>query len=265
MASSFVRPQPFGAAVEAAIQKHAVEMHPQEACGVVTAQGYVRCANVADDPLKNFAISEEELALHRPIFAIVHSHPGGSLTPSELDQQRQIDGDLIWGICAVHHDPVDGLTPLPVLWWGDGVWQDHDLPPLIARPFRWGPTGTDGAGDCFSLARDYYQLHHGFLMDEVARASGFWRRGADPYGTRWKSAGFEKIELTDMQPGDAVFLCIRADVPNHAAIFLGEGGLILHHLENHLSYREPLARWTNSVRLALRPPRPRLEGAPAIA
>jgi len=49
--------------VRAAIEAHAIEAYPNEACGLVVlpdsggSLAYLRCANMADDPLKNFRIS----------------------------------------------------------------------------------------------------------------------------------------------------------------------------------------------------------------
>lgn len=260
------RIQPFGAAVEDAIQQAALDAYPLECCGVVTPSGFKPLPNRAEHPDQDFLISQaEQDALGEPILAVAHSHPSGDVTPSELDQQRQIDSAVPWAICPVHLDSHSGPEAGPMLWWGDSVWVNHPRPRLMQRAFRWGPTGTDGAGDCFALARDYYALHHGLMLPEVARKEAFWRHGENHFGLQWQRSGFKRISLDDIEPGDALLIPFRADVPNHAAIYIGEGGLILHQVMNQLSRREPIGRWAALQPLVLRPPVPLIVGGPALA
>ncbi|MDM8925519.1 NlpC/P60 family protein, partial [Escherichia coli] len=43
--------------------------------------------------------------------------------------------------------------------------------------------------------------------------------------------------LTEAQPGDVLLCCFGSSVPNHAAIYCGDGEL-LHHIPEQLSKRE---------------------------
>ncbi|WP_137555509.1 NlpC/P60 family protein, partial [Escherichia coli] len=45
------------------------------------------------------------------------------------------------------------------------------------------------------------------------------------------------VALTEAQPGDVLLCCFGSSVPNHAAIYCGDGEL-LHHIPEQLSKRE---------------------------
>ncbi len=50
-------------------------------------------------------------------------------------------------------------------------------------------------------------------------------------------AGFVVVEPDDLLVGDVFLMQVNSEVPNHAAIYLGDG-LILHHLQGRLSSRD---------------------------
>ncbi|MCI3072884.1 C40 family peptidase, partial [Escherichia coli] len=62
--------------------------------------------------------------------------------------------------------------------------------------------------------------------------------------------GFYRVPLSSAQAGDILLCCFGASVPNHAAIYCGNGEL-LHHLPEQLSkrerYSEKWQRRTHSV------------------
>jgi cell wall-associated NlpC family hydrolase len=95
--------------------------------------------------------------------------------------------------------------------------------------------------DCWGLCRDWYARERGVDLPDPARRDGWWDDGStDLYGDDpMKAAGFEKIDLASIAAGDLILMQIRSRnlVPNHAAIYLGDG-LILHHLHGRLSSRD---------------------------
>jgi cell wall-associated NlpC family hydrolase len=50
-------------------------------------------------------------------------------------------------------------------------------------------------------------------------------------------AGFSPVDASDLQTGDCFLMQVASSVPNHAAVYLGDG-LILHHLQGRLSSRD---------------------------
>mgnify|MGYP003704446663 CR=1 FL=1 len=64
--------------------------------------------------------------------------------------------------------------------------------------------------------------------------------GQNLYLDNFGSAGFEalgSVQSEDMEVGDVLLMQVASPVPNHAAIYLGDG-LILHHLQGRLSSRD---------------------------
>jgi cell wall-associated NlpC family hydrolase len=230
-------PKNYGEAIFA-FRKDAEKRYPEEACGFITATGYVACPNVADNPLVDFAISPLlflRINATTPVLAIVHSHPKGMAAPTATDMRQQMATALPWGVCAV----TEGGSTEPV-WWGDAV----PKAPLLGRPF------VSGVWDCYSLCRDYY-AEKGLTLPDYPRDYQWWKAGGNLYDLNWEAEGFVDIPASEAREGDAFFLRIRSDVTNHAGIYLG-GGIALHHLQERLSAREGLNRWAPRVNRWLR-------------
>jgi cell wall-associated NlpC family hydrolase len=49
--------------------------------------------------------------------------------------------------------------------------------------------------------------------------------------------GQGRADLRNLLPGDCFLMQVASPVPNHAAVYLGDG-LILHHLQGRLSSRD---------------------------
>jgi cell wall-associated NlpC family hydrolase len=95
--------------------------------------------------------------------------------------------------------------------------------------------------DCWALCRDWYARERSVQLPDPDRRDGWWDDGhSDLYSdAAMAAAGFKKIAMDDLAAGDLILMQIRSDnlVPNHAAIYLGDG-LILHHLDGRLSSRD---------------------------
>lgn len=231
----------FDPAAIAAFRAHALEEHPREACGLVTSGGYARCVNLADDPTEAFEIHPEVLMEHAPVLAVCHSHTHAEAVPSAADMEGQLATGLPWGLCAT-----DGERVSEPWFWGAGV----APPPLLGREFRHGPSGSDGRGDCYALIRDWFHVERGIDLPEFARDREWWLAGGDLYRDGFAAAGFERVD-GDPRPGDVLLGQIRSPVPNHGAVYLGDG-LMLHHLEHRLSAREPVGGWRKHLTHVLR-------------
>ena len=213
------------------LKEHVLKEFPNEACGIITTRGrFIPCKNIHKDPL-NFFEMEDEVFTKYKIKAIIHSHPNGKLEPSAQDMQGQLDTDVEWGIVTT-----DGIEVSEVLYFG------KNTPDLIGREFKHGVT------DCYSLIRDWYKLEKDIELPEFPRSNNWWNEGENLYEEYAEEAGFRRLRGDETpQVGDVVLMAIASKVSNHGAILL-DGGLLLHHLTNRLSRREPAAPWRKMFR-----------------
>lgn len=220
---------------------HAAEDWPNEACGLVNAEGnYVRCVNRAANPLEDFEMSEKDYLAAGPKgpLAVLHSHTSipeenGAVRaplacPTEPDMVSQMETAIPWGITLCSEDSCSDP-----FWFGDQV----PRAPLLGRPFR------SGVWDCWSLIRDWYAVVANINLPDFPRSPNWWESGGDMY-MRFEEANFARVErgAVGALPGD-VFLCsVNAPVRNHGGVYIGDG-LLAHHLQGLLSGRAPAAQW----------------------
>lgn len=224
---------------QAIYEAHAVAEYPREACGlIVVAKGrerYLPCRNLAAKPGEHFRLDPDDYAKAEDageIVAIVHSHPDVAATPSEADRVGCEASGLPWLIVAVHGGKVAGRAHIEPCGY---------QAPLVGR--QW----SHGTLDCWALCRDWYARERGVELPSPPRADGWWDDGhSDLYAeAALEAVGFRTIgrggdlHTEHWQPGDLILMQIRSrnGVPNHAAIYLGDG-LILHHLTGRLSSRD---------------------------
>ena len=69
------------------------------------------------------------------------------------------------------------------------------------------------------------------------RSDDWWKRGENLYLDNFAKAGFTQTEQSQLKQGDVILMTINSSVPNHGALYLGDG-LILHHVHGRLSTRE---------------------------
>lgn len=250
------------AAWEAA-RKHARDDYPRESCGLIVEGTYVPCENKAFDPqhhvdetdcgcqLCSFIIDPQEvIKYHGKIDAVVHSHPDGPLFPSTADAKAQLNSGLTWALIALDAE----RTNQPLIWGGD-----TPIAPILGREFM------HFTSDCYTLIRDCYRLGKEALdaqdvsgwpfppidLPDFPREDGWWTGADDFYNTEPQKIGFRTVPASEAQPGDVFLMSIRSEKMNHGGVLL-DGGLILHHLPNRLSRREPAGIWGRQVARWLR-------------
>jgi len=236
-----ILPQPFGAYITKECEEYAMSKFPEEACGIVVDEGdgyiFIPKPNIADDPLNNFKIdgrsyaSVSKKATGEPnSIAVWHSHPNSLYGFSQADMETQMMMGVPMGITWLNEH--GETVPNSTFWLGDTL----EIAPLLGRPF------IHGLYDCFSLARDYYRLQ-GYEIKDFPRPEEWWMLPEDNpkhnmYMDCMKECGFHVIGLEEAKVGDVVLAKILSPVNNHAAVIL-DNGLILHHLHNRLSQRQP--------------------------
>lgn len=210
---------------------HAQQEHPREACGLVVVRSgrefYHACRNISEKP-DTFVMdpADYELAMMRgEVTAIVHSHPYASPEPSQADMAACERSGVPWHIVSVPGFQWASLTP--------SGW----TAPLIGREFH------HGVLDCYTLVKDWYALNRGVALIDRDRQDEWWLKGQNLYLEGYESAGFRRVPLSDdkhpdeLAAGDILLMQVCSPVPNHAAIWLGDG-TILHHLAERLSSRD---------------------------
>ena len=215
-----------------AIKAHAVREYPKESCGVVSEDHYVELENVHEQPEDHFRIDTRIYTgfLAKSgmpgVQAVIHSHPNGPDHPTKDDMQCQIDTAVPWGIVTVNQS-----GPLEPFFFGDQV----PTPPLLKRVFRVGVT------DCYALVRDWFAENTEIRLPAFPRGMFWENEKEDVLGENFYSMGFREIPALE-RVGDCFLVKIRSSIENHCGVYLGRG-LILHHLTNRLSCREPFGRW----------------------
>lgn len=234
-----------------AIRAHAAEAHPRECCGLVAVikgrERYIPCTNAAQGT-EHFVLPAEEYAAAEEkgeILAIAHSHPNAPAQPSQADKVACEASGLPWHIVRV--DLVDGAPQA-----GEMVTIEPCgyKAPLVGREF------SHGVLDCYQLIVDWYARERGISLKQFNRPDGWWDDGkSDLYTEGFPQAGFRRLKEDEpVEVGDVILMQIRSKnmVPNHAAIYLGDG-LMLHHLYGRLSSRDVYGgMWRDSTRAILR-------------
>lgn len=217
----------------AEIRSHAEREYPRESCGLVIVckgrQRYVPVRNIADrnehfvmHPLDQAAA--EDLG---EVVLVVHSHPNLPPLPSQADLVGCEASGLPWLIVnwptgAIHQFAPSGYVP-----------------PLYGREF------AHGVLDCYSFIQAYYQQTLGLVLPDFERADEWWLKGQSLYLDGFASAGFEQVQGSPQQH-DVLLMRVAAPVPNHGAVYLGDGCIGQHQM-GRLSSRDVYGGWYEKI------------------
>jgi proteasome lid subunit RPN8/RPN11 len=215
-----------GTTLQTEILAYAQACDPKEMCGVIHVvkgrKRFYACSNIAATPDEHFVMDPADYAAAEDlgeIVAVVHSHPTTRPVPSAADQISCNNTGLPWVIVNPKTEE-----------WGQCEPKDFELP-YVGREFAFGVV------DCYSLCRDWYKHEMGLELDDFPRRDRFWERGENLYLNSYSSQGFRRIPFEDLAYGDAILMQLGSELPNHAAIYLGDQQ-ILHHVQGRLSSRD---------------------------
>lgn len=205
---------------------------PRESCGlVVVVRGKPRYI-----PVRNIAERNEHFVMHAEdqasaedlgeVVLVVHSHPNIAPLPSQADLVGCEQSGLPWLIVnwptgAVHQFKPSGYVA-----------------PLYGRQF------AHGVLDCYQLIKDYYERELRIVLPDPVREDEWWLKGQNLYLENFSAAGFEVVRSP--QKHDVLLMRVGAPVPNHGAIYLGDG-CIAHHQMGRLSSRDRFGGWYEKV------------------
>ena len=226
----------FNSKVIAQWTKDAKNKFPEESCGLfVDREGvlvYVPMENISETPDKTFEIDPTvyyQMEEEEDIKALVHSHIEHPHA-SKKDMEKQQEMGIPWGVLNFHKG-----APREHFFFGEEL----PMQDFIGRPFY------HGVYDCYGLVRDFYR-HCNLPMIDHPREWDWWKKdGPNLLMTHYKDNGFHPVSQNELQEGDVILMSILANQANHCALYLG-GNLMLHHLVNRLSRREPYLPWSKS-------------------
>jgi len=211
--------------VKKQIITHAEIEFPKESCGLVIIkkgkQFYIACNNlgVGTDNFVLDPVDYDKADQQGEIVAVVHSHPNISVNPSQADLVACEASGLPWFIVGI-----------PTYQWAY-IEPSGYVAPLVGR--EW----SHGVLDCYSIIRDWYKLERNIELPDFSRSDEWWLKGQNLYLDNILKVGFKPIEQKDLKIGDVILMTIGSSIPNHGALYLGDG-VILHHIQNRLSTRE---------------------------
>lgn len=205
--------------------EHAKMAYPREACGLLV----IRKGREVYFPCRNIGVGTDQFVIHPEDYAqayaegeivgVVHSHPNLPPTPSQADLVACEASGLPWHIVGIPNEIWVSIKPTGY------------VAPLVGRVW------SHGVLDCYSLIQDWFQANRGMMLPSFPRFDEWWKRGENLYLDNFASVGFVAIDAADLEAGDCFLMQVASPVPNHAAVYLGDG-LILHHLQGRLSSRD---------------------------
>ena len=220
------------------ILEHAKQEYPRESCGVVIIfkgrEKYIPCRNTAEGQ-DHFIIHHEDYSNAEDmgeIIKIVHSHPSTNPQPSQPDLVGIEESGVPWII----------INPLTEQW--TETKPSGYKAPLVGRVF------SPGILDCYSIIRDYYKEELRIDLIDFERVDNWWDKGQNLYVDNFEKAGF--IQVNDLKEHDVIIMYNGSNIPNHGAVYLGNG-TILHHPQGRLSSRDVYGGyWLKNTKLIVR-------------
>ena len=211
-------------------EKHAFDTLPNESCGLLAIikgeKKYWPCKNIAETLQEYFIIDPDDWADcedNGEIIGIVHSHPTGSIFPSDNDKASCEFLDLEWFI----------YSPVMKDWYSfkPSGWKP---PSLIGRSFVWS------VHDCWSIVTDYFKENKNIEIpywDRPKKIKDFIENPQFEYAL--PKLNFKKQEnIDDIQKDDVLLFQSVTGNLDHVALYLGDN-MILNHNIHKLSCKEP--------------------------
>lgn len=215
------------------IRAHAERDFPRESCGLVVVrkgrERYIPCRNIADHN-EHFVIHPEDQAAAEDageVVTVVHSHPNIPAIPSQADLVGCERSGVPWLIVN----------------WPTGA--AHEFFPTGYKAPLYGREFSHGVLDCYTFIQNYFSEVLNITLPDFDRPDEWWLKGHDLYMGGFASAGFVNAE-GPLRQHDCFLMRCASPVPNHGAVYLGDG-LIGHHQTGRLSSRDVYGGWLQKI------------------
>lgn len=215
----------------------------EESCGFLyvtfTNVGFMPCENIAANKMEYFEISKEDyfncLKLGN-IVGIFHSHTARlttGFTQDDMDTAEEME------------------VPIYLYHLGDKSFKEY-IPPSYNVNLE-GQMFIFGQQDCFSLVRHYYRQKHQIFISDYDRDEHYLHQADNRILDNFSNEGFVDIKIAGLPQKEDVFVFSNTrDIPQHFAIFMGQGR-VLHHPLGSLSKYDPFnGSWMRKCKLILR-------------
>jgi proteasome lid subunit RPN8/RPN11 len=211
---------------------HAKKDYPRESVGLLLnvkgKEKYFACNNLAIETEEDFVLDPRDYVKAEDtgqIIAVIHSHPKTAPRPSQADLISCEHTKMRWYI----------VNPSTEEWgYCEPTGYKH---PLLGRVWVWGMT------DCWALVVDWYKEEKGIILKDYDRSMTPLEFLKNPLFEKYaEDTGFIELKPDEaLQTGDVLLMSIMHPTLNHVAIFLGD--MVLHHLRDRLSCKEPYSEW----------------------
>jgi proteasome lid subunit RPN8/RPN11 len=214
------------------IRQHAARDYPRESCGFVIVlkgrQRYIPIRNVAERN-EHFVMDHDEQTAAEDtgeVVAVVHSHPNLPPIPSQADligcERSKVPWLIVnWPTGAIYEFAPSGYKA-----------------PLYGRQF------AHGVLDCYTWIQAYYSEMLGISLPNFVHPDEWWLKGQNLYLEGFGQAGFAVVDKPHQH--DVLLMKMASPVPNHGAVFLGDGCIGHHHM-GRLSSRDVYGGWYEKV------------------
>lgn len=207
---------------------HAKECLPKESCGLLAIvkgkETYFPCKNLANDQISYFIIDPDDWAKAEDsgeLVGLIHSHPKGSIFPSEADKNACEYLGLEWHIYSPKLNDWYSFKP-----------SGYKQPSLIGRQWIWK------VQDCYTLLVDYFKSKNLVVKD--------WPRPKDPTELFTNGlledvlpkSGFIEVN-DDIKKDDVLLMTMIGKGASHVGMYVGDQ-MVLHHQVGRLSSRDLL-------------------------
>lgn len=210
------------------IQKHFSDNYPYEACGVLAIKkgtlSWIPCTNVAEEAESFIIDSTEYLNIYKTsdIIGIVHNHPDGTSEASEGDINNCNSLGIPYYIFSYPDMDLNILQP------------EKNFTELYGREYQFG------VYDCFEATRDYLESQGIQIPPRIPWEDDWFNKDLDYFRPeiveKW---GGKEVDISDIQKNDVITFQVKAEVPNHCGVYLGND-IFYHHAVDRLSCRENL-------------------------
>ena len=216
-----------------AMRYYGEQEYPREACGFVI-EGHrgkteiVLCENIHETPESMFRIGRIEYTKNADrgrIVGIWHTHPEGHHTFTEADKVGCEIGGVPWYVMQINMD-LDGSFKFGSV---QTMSPSGFKMPYVGRPY------VPGVFDCWTIVIDYFAREHSIKIKNYPYKLADGTPGASLFEKHFQDEGFVPLINEEPKVGDVFFIQDGSmDVPNHAAIYVGDDK-ILHHSLDRLS------------------------------